>query len=133
MSIFAVPDDDSIFDSSLGSISKYRMKFNRNEADIGELGQQMFTTSVQFQGTAENNYRYTMDDVTNWAKHRLYRLPIDTRKSILNGQLFWLSFNWEERNSDRELLAKGCVMWEKPLDQTSLQTTYVEINGSIPQ
>lgn len=130
MSIFAVPDDDSIFDSSLGSISKYRMKFNRNEADIGELGQQMFTTSVQFQGTAENNYRYTMDDVTNWAKHRLYRLPIDTRKSILNGQLFWLSFDWEERNSDRELLAKGCVMWEKPLDQTSLQTTYVEINGS---
>lgn len=131
VSIFAASDDDPIFDSSLGPVSKYRMKFNRHEVDIAEMKPQMFRATVSFQGTAENNYRYTIDDVTNWAKHRLFRLPLDTRKPILSGQPFWLSFQWQEHNSDRELLTNGCIMWEKPLDQTSLHTTYIQINGSI--
>ena len=130
VSIFAASDDDPIFDSSLGPISKYRMKFNRHEVDIAEMRPQMFRATVSFQGTAENNYRYTIDDVINWAKHRLFRLPLDTRKPILSGQPFWLSFQWQEHNSNQELLTNGCIMWKKQPDQTNLETTHIEINGS---
>lgn len=62
---------------------------------------------------------------------------VNSRESIavcnLNGPSFWLSFRWKEHDSNRELLTNGWVMWEKQPDQTRLQTTYVEINGSIPQ
>lgn len=131
VSIFAASDDDPIFDSSLGPVSKYRMKFNRQEVNIGKMRPQMFRATVDFQGTAENNHRYTLDDVTNWAKHRLFRLPLDARKLIFSGQPFWLSLQWQEHNSDQELLTNGCIMWEKPLDQTNLHTTYIQINGPI--
>lgn len=133
VSIFAVTDDDPIFYQTLRPISEYRMKFDRHNIDIGEIEPQMFTTSVKFQGAAVHGHRYTVDDVIKYATHRLSRLPANTRESILNGPSFWLSLRWKERDSNRELLTNGWVMWEKQLDQTSLQTTYVEINGSIPQ
>lgn len=106
------------------------MKFDRHDIHIGEMRPRMFTTSVKFQGAAVHGHRYTIDDVVKWAEHRLSRLPADTRESILNGPSFWLSFQWKERDSNRELLTNGWVMWKKRLDQTSLQKTYVEINGS---
>lgn len=128
VSIFATSDDDPTTRTN-----GYRMKFDRHNIDIGEIEPQMFTTSVKFQGAAVHGHRYTIDDVVKWAEHRLSRLPADTRESILNGPSFWLSFQWKERDSNQELLTNGWVMWKKQLDQTNLQTTYVEINGSIPQ
>lgn len=128
VSIFATSDDNTT-----PRTNGYRMKFDRHNIDIGEIEPQMFTTSVKFQGAAVHSHRYTIDDVVKYATHRLFRLPADTRESILNGPSFWLSFRWKERDSNRELLTNGWVMWEKQPDQTSLQTTYVEINGSIPQ
>ena len=128
VSIFATSDDNTT-----PRTNGYRMKFNRHNIDIGEIEPQMFTTSVKFQGAAFHDHRYTIDDVVKYATHRLSQLPADTRESILNGPSFWLSFRWKERDSNRELLTNGWVMWEKQLDQTSLQTTYIEINGSIPQ
>lgn len=128
VSIFATSDDNTT-----PRTNGYRMKFDRHNIDIGEIEPQMFTTSVKFQGAAMHGHRYTIDDVVKYATHRLSRLPIDTRESILNGPSFWLSFRWKENDSNRELLTNGWVMWEKQPDQTSLQTTYVEINGSIPQ
>lgn len=128
VSIFATSDDNTT-----PRTNGYRMKFDRHDIHIGEMRPQMFTTSVKFQGAAVHGHRYAIDDVVKWAEHRLSRLPADTRESILNGPSFWLSFRWKERDSNRELLTNGWVMWEKQLDQTSLQTTYVEINGSIPQ
>lgn len=128
VSIFATSDDDTT-----SRTNSYRMKFDRHDIHIGEIEPQMFTTSVKFQGAAVHGQRYTIDDVVKYATHRLFRLPIDTRKSILNGPSFWLSFRWKEHDSNRELLTNGWVMWEKKPDQTNVQTTYVEINGSIPQ
>lgn len=128
VSIFATSDDNTT-----PRTNGYRMKFDRHNIDIGEIEPQMFTTSVKFQGAAVHDHRYTIDDVVKYATHRLLRLPTDTRESILNGPSFWLSFRWKERDNNRELLTNGWVMWEKQPDQTSLQTTYVEINGSIPQ
>lgn len=128
VSIFATSDDDTT-----PRTNGYRMKFDRYNVDIGEIEPQMFTTSVKFQGAAVHGHRYTIDDVVKYATHRLFQLPDNTRESILNGPSFWLSFRWKEHDSNRELLTNGWVMWKKELDQTSLQTTYVEINGSIPQ
>jgi hypothetical protein len=128
VSIFATSDDDTT-----SRTNSYRMKFDRHDIHIGEIEPQMFTTSVKFQGAAVHGYRYTIDDVVKYATHRLSRLPADTRESILNGPSFWLSFRWKERDSNRELLTNGWIMWEKQPDQTSVQTTYVEINGSISQ
>lgn len=128
VSIFATSNDHTT-----PSTNGYRMKFDRHNIDIGEIEPQMFTTSVKFQGAAVHGHRYTIDDVVKYATHRLSKLPIDTRESILNGPSFWLSFRWKEHDSNRELLTNGWIMWEKQPDQTSLQTTYVEINGSIPQ
>ena len=128
VSIFATSDDNTT-----PRTNGYRMKFDRYNIDIGEIEPQMFTTSVKFQGAAMRGYRYTADDVVKWAEHRLSRLPADTRESILNGPSFWLSLQWKERDSNRELLTNGWVMWKKEPDQTNLQTTYVEINGSVPQ
>lgn len=128
VSIFANSDDNTT-----PRTNGYRMKFDRHNIDIGEIEPQMFTTSVKFQGAAVHGHRYTIDDVIKYATHRLFRLSADIRESILNGPSFWLSFRWKERDSDRELLTNGWIMWKKELDQTSLQTTYVEINGSIPQ
>jgi hypothetical protein len=128
VSIFATSDDDTT-----SRTNSYRMKFDRHDIHIGEIEPQMFTTSVKFQGAAVHGHRYVIDDVVKWATHRLSRLPIDTRESILNGPPFWLSFRWKEHDSNRELLTNGWVMWEKKPDQTNVQTTYVEINGSIPQ
>lgn len=128
VSIFATSDDNTTSRTDC-----YRMKFDRNNIDIGEIEPQMFTTSVKFQGAAVHGHRYTIDDVVKWAEHRLSRLPADTGESILNGPSFWLSFRWKEHDSNRELLTNGWVMWEKQPDQTSLQTTYVEINGFILQ
>lgn len=127
-SIFATSNDDTT-----PRTNSYRMKFDRHNIDIGEIEPQMFTTSVKFQGAAVHGHRYTIDDVVKYATHRLSQLPADTKESILNGPSFWLSFRWKERDSNRELLTNGWVMWEKQPDQTSLQTTYVEVNGSIPQ
>lgn len=126
VSIFATSDDNTT-----PRTNRYHMKFDRHNIDIGEIEPQMFTTSVKFQGAAVHGHRYTIDDVVKYATHRLSRLLIDTRESILNGPSFWLSFRWKERDSNRELLTNGWVMWEKQPDQTRLQTTYVEINGSI--
>lgn len=128
VSIFATSDDNTTLRTN-----GYRMKFDRHNIDIGEIEPQMFTTSVKFQGAAVHSHRYTIDDVVKYATNRLSQLPADTRESILNGPSFWLSFRWKERDSNRELLTNGWVMWEKQPNQTSLQTTYVEINGSIPQ
>lgn len=128
VSIFATSDDNTTLRTN-----GYRMKFDRYNVDIGEIEPQMFTTSVKFQGAAVHGHRYTIDDVVKYATHRLFQLPTDTRESILNGPSFWLSFRWKEHDSNRELLTNGWVMWEKQPDQTRLQTTYVEINGSIPQ
>lgn len=128
VSIFATSDDNT-----KPRTDGYRMKFDRHNIDIGEIEPQMFTTSVKFQGAAVHGHRYTIDDVVKYATHRLFQLPTDTRESILNGPSFWLSFRWKEHDSNRELLTNGWVMWEKQPDQIRLQTTYVEINGSIPQ
>lgn len=128
VSIFATSDDNTT-----PRTDGYRMKFDRHNIDIGEIEPQMFTTSVKFQGAAVHGHRYTIDDVVKYATHRLFRLPADTRESILNGPSFWLSFRWKEHDSNRELLTNGWIMWEKQPDQTRLQTTYVEVNGSIPQ
>lgn len=128
VSIFATSDDNTT-----PRTNAYRMKFDRHNIDIGEIEPQMFTTSVKFQGAAVHGHRYTIDDVVKYATHRLFQLPTDTRESILNGPSFWLSFRWKEHDSNRELLTNGWVMWEKQPDQIRLQTTYVEINGSIPQ
>lgn len=125
VSIFATSDDDTTSRTNV-----YRMKFDRHDIHIGEIEPQMFTTSVKFQGAAVHGHRYTIDDVVKYATHRLSRLPADTRESILNGPSFWLSFQWKERDSNRELLTNGCVMWKKQPDQTNLETTHIEINGS---
>lgn len=125
VSIFATSDDNTT-----PRTNRYHMKFDRHNVDIGEIEPQMFTTSVKFQGAAVHGHRYTIDDVVKYATHRLFQLPIDTRKSILSGPSFWLSFQWKEHDSNRELLTNGCVMWKKQPDQTSLETTHIEINGS---
>lgn len=105
---------------------------------------------IPFQAKGRNDYRKNLIDMLDVigrkrARKEIQRLADEeltivvsweefaTEESILNGPSFWLSFRWKEHDSNRELLTNGWVMWEKQLDQTSLQTTYVEINGSIPQ
>ena len=132
--IFAAPDDDPIPESfgSMPRINGYRMKFNRQEDYIEEVDRQTFTLVVPFTGKAEHDYRYTINDVVNWANNQLYRLPLDKRQSVLNGNKFELSFEYTESDSTHKELVHGLVSWVKPSDEMQLHNTYIGINRRIP-